>query len=272
MSKVKINIPPQFSEAIEKAAEKEGITADELAERAMKKLLVAVRDLITTKQHVTSFGIQMEKARVIADLFIMNSNYCSEESNFSIRNFMHQGRGRRLFIVFDNESRKSSENMVRLFLDIALKEACSGEDLLDDDKRRFYFIMDEYGYFPSGLEYLELSKDQGRSKGIRIFAAFQTYSHLIKLYGGKEENAMNDAAGYGDIIVITPHDGGTRDFIVNRCGTETKEITTIDVMCNVHTETKEMPVVPPAVLNSLKRGEAVILPDEGRPFWFRFDK
>ena len=83
---------------------------------------------------------------------------------------------------------------------------------------------------------------------------------------------MNDAAGYGDIIVITPHDGGTRDFIVNRCGTETKEITTIDVMCNVHTETKEMPVVPPAVLNSLKRGEAVILPDEGRPFWFRFDK
>ena len=39
MSKVEINIPPQFSEVIEKAAKKEGITADELAERAMKKLL-----------------------------------------------------------------------------------------------------------------------------------------------------------------------------------------------------------------------------------------
>ena len=39
MSKVEINIPPQFSEAIEKTAEKEGITADELTERAMKKLL-----------------------------------------------------------------------------------------------------------------------------------------------------------------------------------------------------------------------------------------
>ena len=39
MSKVEINIPPQFSEAIEKAAEKEGITADELTERAMKKIL-----------------------------------------------------------------------------------------------------------------------------------------------------------------------------------------------------------------------------------------
>lgn len=39
MSKVEINIPPQFSEVIEKAAEKEGITADELTERAMKEFL-----------------------------------------------------------------------------------------------------------------------------------------------------------------------------------------------------------------------------------------
>jgi len=39
VSKVEITIPPQFLEAIEKAAEKEGITADELTERAMKKLL-----------------------------------------------------------------------------------------------------------------------------------------------------------------------------------------------------------------------------------------
>jgi hypothetical protein len=39
VSKVEITIPPQFSEIIEKVAEKEGITADELTERAIKKLL-----------------------------------------------------------------------------------------------------------------------------------------------------------------------------------------------------------------------------------------
>lgn len=39
MNRVEITIPPQFSVAIEKAAGKEGITADELTERAMKKLL-----------------------------------------------------------------------------------------------------------------------------------------------------------------------------------------------------------------------------------------
>jgi len=39
VNKVEITIPPQFSEIIEKAAEKEGITVDELTERAMKNLL-----------------------------------------------------------------------------------------------------------------------------------------------------------------------------------------------------------------------------------------
>jgi LDH2 family malate/lactate/ureidoglycolate dehydrogenase len=39
VSKIEITIPPQFSEAIKKTAEKEGITADELTERAIKKLL-----------------------------------------------------------------------------------------------------------------------------------------------------------------------------------------------------------------------------------------
>ena len=44
MNKVDITIPPQFSEAIEKAAQKEGITADELMERAMRKLLERSQD------------------------------------------------------------------------------------------------------------------------------------------------------------------------------------------------------------------------------------
>ena len=39
MSTVEITIPPQFSEVIEKAAANEGITVDELTERALKKLL-----------------------------------------------------------------------------------------------------------------------------------------------------------------------------------------------------------------------------------------
>lgn len=261
---------PSNKELILKA---ESISPAELMESINKyDELAAVRNLITEKQNVTSFGIQMEKARVLADLFVKDSNFCHDDSNFSVRDFMHLGVGRKLFIVFDIESRKSSEGIVRLLFDIALKEALSGNDIEDTDMTRYFFVMDEYAYLPSGLEYLDLAKDMGRSKGIRIISGFQNFSQLKKLYGGKIENAMNDAAGYGDVVVFKPHDDATREFVASRGGTETKEITSIDVMCNVHTEVKEMPVVPASVLNKLKCGQAVILPDVGRPFWFYFDK
>lgn len=261
---------PSNKELILKA---EAISPTELIESINKyEELAAVRNLITEKQNVTSFGILMEKARVLAELFVKNSNFCHNESNFSVRDFIHLGKGHKLFIVFDIESRKSSEGIVRLLLDIALKEALAGDDLEENDMTRFYFVLDEYAYLPSGLEYLDLAKDMGRSKGVRIISGFQNFSQLKKLYGGKIENAMNDAAGYGDVVIFKPHDDATRDFVASRAGTEIKEITTIDAMCNVHTDAKEMPVVPSSVLNSLKCGEAVILPDVGRPFWFHFDK
>ncbi|WP_295090129.1 ribbon-helix-helix protein, CopG family [Ruminococcus sp.] len=44
MSKVEITIPPQFSDAVEKTAKKEGITADELMERALRKFLERSKD------------------------------------------------------------------------------------------------------------------------------------------------------------------------------------------------------------------------------------
>lgn len=262
---------PSNKELIHKA---ETITPSKLLEDIEKyDELASVRNLVTEKQNVTSWGIQMEKARVLADLFVKKSNFCHENSDFSIRDFIHRGKGHRLIIVLDIESRSSSENIAKLLLDIALKEALSGDDLEYSDMTRYYFVLDEYAYLPcGGLEYLDFAKDMGRSKGLRIIGAFQHFSQLKKLYGGKLENAMNDAAGYGDIVVFHPHDGATRDFVLNRCGTEMKETVTIDAMCNVHTEVKEMPVVPPGVLNELKCGEAVILPDEGRPFWFYFDE
>lgn len=115
-----------------------------------------------------------------------------------------------------------------------------------------------------------MAKDVGRSKGVRIYAGFQNFSQLKKLYNGRVESAMNDIAGYGDIVVFKPHDQATRELVESRAGTELAEVTTIDLLCSVHTECREMPVVPPEVLNVLGCGEAVILPNVGRPFWFRF--
>lgn len=234
--------------------------------------LFAVQDLLSKKTNITSYGVRMELKTVLLDTFPMGSHFCADHSRFSIRQFMHKGGGHRLFLVFDIENRKSSEAIIRLLLDLALKESLSGDNLQSSDKTRCCFVLDEYAYLPSGLEYLDFAKDMGRSKGVRIYSGFQNFSQLKKLYDGKMENAMNDIAGYGDVVVFRPRDDATRDFVVSCGGTETVGMTTIDVLCNVHTETREVPVIPPEVLNGLKCGEAVILPDEGRPYWFSFDR
>lgn len=232
--------------------------------------LAPVRAFLPDKPNVTSFGVMMEKQAVLLETFLLDSNFCHDDSNFSIREFIHEGKGQTLYLVFDTESRKSSQTIVRLLLDIAMKEALSGENITDTDRTRYNFVLDEYAYLPSGLEYLEMAKDVGRSKGIRIYAGFQNFSQLKKLYDGKVESAMNDIAGYGDIVVFKPHDQATREMVLSRAGTELAEVTSIDLLCNVHTECREMPVVPPEDLNALDCGEAVVLPNVGRPFWFRF--
>lgn len=248
--------------------------SDATIEANVKKYaeLFAVSDLVSAKPNITSYGVRMELKTVLLDTFQIGSNFCDDNSKFSIRQFMHEGQGHKLFLVFDIENRKSSESIVRLLLDLALKEPLSGDNVNDGDMKRYYFVLDEYAYLPCGLEYMDFAKDMGRSKGVRIFSGFQTFSQLKKLYNGKNEVAMNDLAGYGDVVVFKPHDAATREMVESRSGTEMAEITTIDLLCNVHTECREVPVVMPEVLNNLRRGEAVILPNEGHPFWFKFDK
>ena len=250
------------------------IVSDATIEANVKKYaeLFAVSDLVSAKPNITSYGVRMELKTVLLDTFQIGSNFCDDNSKFSIRQFMHEGQGHKLFLVFDIENRKSSESIVRLLLDLALKEPLSGDNVNDGDMKRYNFVLDEYAYLPCGLEYMDFAKDMGRSKGVRIFSGFQTFSQLTKLYNGKNEVAMNDLAGYGDVVVFKPHDAATREMVESRSGTEMAEITIIDLLCNVHTECREVPVVMPEVLNNLRCGEAVILPNEGHPFWFKFDK
>ena len=60
--------------------------------------------------------------------------------------------------------------------------------------------------------------------------------------------------------------------ITDRCGCEYNEVTTIDALCNVYTETKLVSVISDDTLVGLKQGEAIVILDTGRPFWIKFDK
>ena len=230
-------------------------------------------NLLAEIKDSTSHGIRMELQTTLSMAFPLGSNFCSPfNCNFSIREFVHEGKGKTLFLVYDLENKDSSENIIKLLLDLSLNEILSGSNLEKNDRERWNFFLDEYAYLPAGLTYLSHAKDLGRSKNLRIYAGFQTYSQLIEVYKGSEAAANNDIAGYASLISFKTHDASTLDLITRLGGTEFQVTTTIDALCNIHTEYKEMPVIPAEIFNELKTGEAVIIPDQGRPFWFKFDK
>lgn len=234
--------------------------------------LFAVRDLVSKKENnITAYGVRMELKAVLLETFVLGSNFCAFDSRFSIREFINEGCGRKLFIEFDFANRESSSVIVRLLLDLALKESLSGPCLNDGDKTRYNFFLDEYAYLPSGLSYLDAIKEVGRGKGCRLYAGFQSINQLYKMYKNQAE-AANDFATFSNVISFRTHDKESMVAVTERAGCEYKEVTTIDALCNVNTESKLLPVIEDETLVCLDKGEAVVLLDTSRPFWIRLNK
>lgn len=248
--------------------------SDEKIERSVKQHsdLFGVQDLISRNANITSFGIKMEMRTVLMEVFVNGSNYCTSNSRFSIRDFIRNGQGHKLFIKYSFNERESSASIIRLLLDLAMKEALSRPCIAIDDPTRINFIFDEYAFLSSGLKYLDALKEVGRSKGCRLYAGFQNYNQLIKMHDGRTDWAAEELAGFSNVVSFNLHDKETIENMVGRAGTEECEITRIDALCNVSTETQRVPIVSEDMLTSLGRGEVIVFPNSGRPFFFKLGK
>ena len=115
-------------------------------------------------------------------------------------------------------------------------------------------------------------KEVGRSKGCRLYGGFQNFNQLMKMHNGRTDLAAEELAGFSNMVAFNIHDKETIATLTGRCGTEVCEITHIDAMCNVITETQRVPIVSEDMLTSLNCGEAIIFPNTGRPFFFKFSR
>lgn len=234
--------------------------------------MFGVKDLISREKNITSFGIKMEMKTVLMSLFVIGSNFCSCDSRFSIRDFVRNGHGHKLFIEYSFNERESSASIIRLLLDLAMKEALSRSCIAVDDPTRINFIFDEYAFLSSGLKYLDALKEVGRSKGCRLYGGFQNYNQLMKMHDGRADLAAEELAGFSNVVSFNLHDKETIENLVGRAGTEECEITRIDALCNVSTEIQRVPIVSEEMLTSLGRGEVIVFPNTGRPFFFKLIK
>ena len=195
--------------------------------------LFGVQDLISRNTNITSFGIKMEMRTVLMSIFVRGSNFCTSNSRFSIRDFVRNGHGNKLFIEYSFNERESSASIIRLLLDLAMKEALSRPCIAADSPIRINYIFDEFAFLSSGLKHLDALKEVGRSKGCRLYGGFQNFNQLMKMHDGRADLAAEELAGFSNVVSFNLHDKETIENLVGRSGIEECEITRIDALCNV---------------------------------------
>lgn len=237
----------------------ERISDNRLRELARKYPELSAINYITGKSE-TAFGIRMELVSNLEKLFPHSSLY-RERGDFSVRNFIRNGKGKRLFVVFPFDENESLSLITSVFIDLAMKEIISGPDLTKDDNTRFYIYLDEFACLPE-LLYLTRVNDYGRSKGARIISGIQSYSQLERAYG--EAGAQNIFSSFNSIVAFKPNDETTRAKIKERCG---KKIFTITPMCDVVVGGD---VVTDTDLQRLGVAEAIMMLNDISPFFFDF--
>lgn len=154
------------------------------------------------------------------EIFVKESNFCTSDSRFSIRDFVCNGHGHKLFIEYSFNERESSASIIRLLLDLAMKEALSRPCVKKGDMTRTNFIFDEYAFLSSGLQYLDALKEIGRSKGCRLYGGFQNYNQLMKMHDGRADLAAEELAGFSNVVAFNLHDKETIENLVGRAGSE----------------------------------------------------
>ena len=210
----------------------------------------------------TAFGIDMELTSCLQYLFKYGSLFRSYEGSFSIRKFVRNGKGKKLFIVYPFNENESSNAVTSLLLDLAMKEIISGSDLDGNDDTRYNLYLDEFACLPSELTYLTRVNDFGRSKGAILISGIQSYSQLERAYG--TAGAQNILSSFNSLVAFKPNDEVTRSKLKERCG---KRNFTITPMCDV---VHGGDVITDRDLQILGTAEAIMMLKDMPPFFFDF--
>ncbi|MDE5765308.1 MAG: type IV secretion system DNA-binding domain-containing protein [Ruminococcus sp.] len=237
----------------------ESISDKRLKELAQKYPELSALNYLAARNE-TAFGIRMELVSNLEKLFPHGSLY-REKGNFSVRNFIQNCKGKKLFVVFPFDENESLSLITSVFLDLAMKEVISRPDLLKNENTRFFIYLDEFACLPE-LSYLIRVNDFGRSKGARLISGIQSYSQLERAYG--TAGAQNILSSFNSIVAFKPNDDITRSKLKERCG---KKDFTITPMCDLVSGEN---VITDKDLQDLGVAEAIMMLNDIPPFFFDF--
>ena len=119
------------------------------------------------------------------------------------------------------------------------------------------------------LEHLSNALNFGRSQGVKILCGLQNFPALSDSYG--EAGAKRILASFQNFVSFHNSDSETRQFIIERMGTNYQDISFSSQQKNFHVQ-REGYLVEDWDILSLKRGEALCSLKGEKPFLFTMPK
>lgn len=232
-------------------------------------ILPVIKNLFNPNGGVTTANIRQEMEQILTTAFNPQGNFCSE-GTFSVRNFIRQGKGKRLFLVYDFATAENSKQIFSILLNLMMKDCISIKRQETNDNSRIYYYLDELPVLPGNITNFAPICNFGRSAGNRVIIGIQSLSQLYDIYG---ENAGNSIiSAFTDNIIMKTNDPITVEKLAKRSGRIEKIRTSMGATRDsIQTKTEQTYTIPEKVIANLSVGQAVVSLQGTKPFYIYFD-
>ncbi|MBO5261411.1 MAG: type IV secretion system DNA-binding domain-containing protein [Clostridia bacterium] len=227
----------------------------------------AVLNYIGDGKNTQGLGVFAELQSITRQVFVGGF---AEPGDFSMREFVRNKGGRKLFIEYDLVRGRILTPIYKLLVDLALKESMGrqksvlGDKVNKDAYGNVYVFCDEFKLLPS-LQHIEDAVNFGRALGVKVIAGLQSINQLYENYG--VPRGKNIAAGFSSVFSFRMNDADSRNFTVGLYGGNY----VIEDFKGYDREKRSGNVVEDWDMTALEPGQAIIGLADNPPFKFKFD-
>lgn len=233
-----------------------------------REKLLAFTSYISHSDSTETQGVFSELQQTAREILIGNF---TKAGTLSMRKLVRGKSKRTIFIEYDLGIGNTLTPIYRLLFDMAIKEALSRQDEVDEaNAPNVFMVADEFRLLPH-LQHIDNAVNFGRSLGMKFIVGLQNIDQLYEGYG--QERARSILSGFSTKITFQLNDPVSRGYIQGVFGKNRKIYSFLQtrqhlgLMESVYSAN----VVEDWDISNLRIGEAIIGFPGKQPFFFRFD-
>ena len=167
-----------------------------------------IKSYISAAESPQTQGVLSEMQQAMREFFI--GNY-QRAGTLSMRELVRAKGGVTVFVEYDIAYGATLAPVLRLLMDLALKEAMGRKRTPGD----VWVIIDEFSLLPN-LKHIANALNFGRSLGLKIILGLQNFNQLIVSY--EEAQGRSIASGCSSYFIFRVTDQKTKEFVQGIAG------------------------------------------------------